>query len=151
MLVEEECKARDESNRLLRLKLATFPVHKTLTGFDLSVSPISQANFDYLASLEWLPDHRHLALVGPPGTGKFHIAVALGRAAVDAGYRVRFFRADALVDQLYRGLADNSVGRVIDSLLCADLVLVDLCRPRNYADMPAGLTSRPMWRGASGA
>jgi DNA replication protein DnaC len=125
VLIEEECKARDESNRRLRLKQAAFPVFKTLAGFDLSVSSISQPTFDYLASLEWLSEHRNLALVGPPGTGKSHIAVALGHAAVDAGYRVRFFRADALVEQLYRGLADNSVGRVIDSILRADLVLVD--------------------------
>jgi DNA replication protein DnaC len=125
VLIEEECKARDESNRLLRLKQATFPVHKTLASFDVSASSITQATFDYLASLQWLPEHRNLALVGPPGTGKSHVAVALGHAAVDAGYRVRFFRADALVEQLYRGLADNSVGRVIDSILRAELVVVD--------------------------
>jgi DNA replication protein DnaC len=125
VLVEEECKARDESNRRMRLKLAAFPVHKTLQDFDLSVSSMGRATFDYLASLEWLPQHRNLALVGPPGTGKSHLAVALGRAAVDAGYRVRFFRADNVVEQLYRGLADNSVGRVIDGLLRADLVIVD--------------------------
>ena len=125
VLIEEECKARDESNRLLRLKQATFPVHKTLASFDVSASSITQATFDYLASLQWLPEHRNLALVGPPGTGKSHVAVALGHAAVDAGYRVRFFRAHALVEQLYRGLADNSVGRVIDSILRAELVVVD--------------------------
>jgi DNA replication protein DnaC len=125
VLIEEECKARDESNRLLRLKQAAFPVHKTLAGFDVAASSVSQATFDYLASLEWLPEHRNLALVGPPGTGKSHVAVALGHAAVDAGFRVRFFRADALIEQLYRGLADNSVGRVIDSILRADLVVVD--------------------------
>ena len=70
VLIEEECKARDESNRLLRLKQAAFPVHKTLAGFDVAASSVSQATFDYLASLEWLPEHRNLALVGPPGTGK---------------------------------------------------------------------------------
>ena len=95
VLVEEECQARDESNRCMRLKQAAFPVHKTLDAFDLSVSSLSRATFDYLASLEWLPQHRNLALVGPPGTGKSHLAVALGHAAVDAGYRVRFFRADS--------------------------------------------------------
>lgn len=85
------------------------------------------------------------------GTGKAHLLVALGHAAVEAGHRVRYFAATDLVETLYRGLADNSVGRLIDNLLRADLILLDLCRPRNYADMPARLTSRPMWRGASGA
>lgn len=125
VLVEEECKARDEANRQARLKQAGFPVDKRLDGFQLSVSNLSQATFDYLASLEWVSQARNLALVGPPGTGKSHLAIALGRAAVDAGHRVRFFRADALIEQLYRGLADNSVGRVIDSILRAELVVVD--------------------------
>ena len=61
----------------------------------------------------------------PAGTGKSHSLVALGHAAVEAGYRVRYFSAAELVDTLYRGLADNSVGRVIESILRADAVIVD--------------------------
>jgi hypothetical protein len=75
--------------------------------------------------LEWLRTKDNLALVGPPGTAKSHVLVALGHAAVDAGYRVRYFVAAELVDTLYRGLADNSVGRVIETILRADLVIVD--------------------------
>ena len=70
----------------------------------------------------------------PAGTGKSHILVALGAAAVSAGHRVRYFTAAELVETLYRGLADNSVGRVIDTLLRNDLVIFDLCRPRDYAE-----------------
>jgi DNA replication protein DnaC len=125
VLVEEECKARDEANRRGRLKQADFPVDKTLDGFQLSSSNLTRATFDYLASLEWVGQARNLALVGPPGTGKSHLSIALGRAAVNAGHRVRFFRADVLVEQLYRGLADNSVGRVIDSILRAEVVVID--------------------------
>ena len=66
-----------------------------------------------------------MVLVGPPGTGQTHVAIGLARAAVDAGHRVKFFRADVLVEQLYRGLADNTVGKVIDALLRAEVVLVD--------------------------
>jgi hypothetical protein len=51
------------------------------------------------------------------GTCKTHVAIALGCAAVDAGHRVMFFRADALVEQLCRGLADNTVREVIDGIL----------------------------------
>jgi DNA replication protein DnaC len=126
VLVSEECAARDESNRVLRLRTANFPVVKTLEDFELNVSTLTRATFNYLASLEWIPRHRNVAFVGPPGTGKSHLSVALGRAAVDAGFRVRFFRADALVEALYRGLADNSVGKVIDAILRrSDLVVVD--------------------------
>jgi DNA replication protein DnaC len=65
-----------------------------------------------------------LCLVGP-GTGKSHVLVALGVAAVQAGHKVRYFTAADLAETLCRGLAGNSVGRVIDSLLRNDLLLVD--------------------------
>ena len=64
-------------------------------------------------------------LVGPAGTGKSHLLVALGQAAVEVGIRVRYFSATDLVETLYRGLADNSVGRVIEGLLRSDLVIID--------------------------
>jgi hypothetical protein len=80
---------------------------------------------DYLASLEWIRAQENLCLVGPAGTGKSHLLVALGYAAVAAGHRVRYFAAADLVETLYRGLADNSVGRVIDAILRSDLVLLD--------------------------
>ena len=59
-----------------------FPVTKTLDEFDLAVSSIPPATFDYLASLEWIPRRENLCLVGPAGTGKCHLLVALGVAAV---------------------------------------------------------------------
>lgn len=124
-LIEAELAARDQSNHLMRLKLAAFPVTKTLDEFKVQLSSVPQATFDYLASLEWIRAHENLCLVGPAGTGKSHLLVGLGHAAVAAGFRVRYFTAADLVETLYRGLADNSVGRVIDNLLRADLVICD--------------------------
>jgi DNA replication protein DnaC len=124
-LLEAELASRDSSNARARLRAAGFPVTKTLEGFDIGESSIPQATFDYLASLEWLRAAENLVLVGPAGTGKSHALIGLGHAAVEVGFRVRYFAAAALVEALYRGLADNSVGRVIDGLLRADLVIVD--------------------------
>ena len=124
-LVEAEITARDESNTRSRLKAAGFPVAKTLDDFNVSLSSIPQATYDYLAGLEWVRAAENLCLVGPAGTGKTHLLLALGHAAVTHGLRVRYYAAADLVDNLYRGLADNSVARIIDGLLRHDLVIVD--------------------------
>jgi KaiC/GvpD/RAD55 family RecA-like ATPase len=62
----------------------------------------------------------NLCLVGPAGTGKPHLLIGVGHAVVQAGLRVRYFTASDLVETLYRGLADNSVSRVIDNVLRVD-------------------------------
>ena len=59
------------------------------------------------------------------GTGKSHTLIALGHAAVIAGHRVKYLTAADLVETLYRGLADNTVGKTIEALLRNDLILVD--------------------------
>ena len=101
------------------------PGVKSFEDFDFSASSVPRATLDYLASLEWVRAKENPCFVGPPGTGKSHCLVALGHAAVDAGYKVRYFVAAELVESLYRGLADNSVGKVIESILRADLVICD--------------------------
>ncbi len=123
--VEAEIASRDASNARGRMKAAAFPVTKTLDSFDVSVSSVPQATLDYLTSLEWIRNKANLCLVGPAGTGKSHLLVALGHTAVDAGHRVRYFTAAELVETLYRGLADNSVGKTITNILRADLILID--------------------------
>lgn len=124
-LIEAELSARDASNIAARLKAAAFPVAKTLDSFIVAESSIPQTTFDYLIGLEWVRAHANLALVGPPGTGKSHTLIGLGIAAVHAGHKVRYFTAADLVETLYRGLADNTVGKTIDTLLRADLIIVD--------------------------
>lgn len=79
----------------------------------------------YLTSLEWVAAKENLALIGPAGTGKSHTLIALGHAAVTAGHRVKYLTAADLIENLYRGLADNTVGKTIESLLRHDLLLVD--------------------------
>ncbi len=124
-LVEAEIAARDASNAASRLKAAAFPVKKSLEELDTTASSIPRPTLDYLASLEWIAARENVCLVGPAGTGKSHVLVALGHAGVAAGHRVRYFSAVELVETLYRGLADNSVGRVIESIMRADVVLLD--------------------------
>ncbi|ACY21894.1 IstB domain protein ATP-binding protein [Gordonia bronchialis DSM 43247] len=124
-LVETEIAARDASNIRNRLKAAGFPVTKTLESFDVAASSIPANTFEYLSSLEWIRAQHNLALIGPAGTGKSHTLIGLGIAAVHAGHKVRYFTAADLVETLYRGLADNTVGKTIDTLLRQDLLILD--------------------------
>src|SRR5450631_4289454 len=124
-LIEAEITSRDLSNARARMKAASFPVTKTLEEFDVAASSVKQQTFDYLSSLEWIRAKENLCLVGPAGTGKSHVLVAVGVAAVHAGHKVRYFTAADLTEALYRGMADNSVGRVIENLLRNDLILLD--------------------------
>ena len=124
-LIDAELAARDASNPRTRMKAAAFPVIKPIEEFDVAASSIPAATFDYLASLEWVRAAENYCAVGPAGTGKSHTLIAFGVAAVQAGHKVRYFTAADLVETLYRGLADNSVGRTIDTVLRADLVIID--------------------------
>ena len=124
-LIEAEIAARDESNLRGRLKQAGFPVAKRLDDFKVQASSVLQPTFNYIAALEWIRGKENLCLVGPAGTGKSHLLIGVGHAAVESGLRVRYFTAADLVETLYRGLADNSVGRVIDTVLRVDLVILD--------------------------
>lgn len=124
-LINLEIAARDRSNTTNRLSAARFPVTKTLDEFNVSLSSIPAASHDYLTTLEWITRTENLCLVGPAGTGKTHYLLALGHAAVQAGHRVRYFTAVELVEHLYRATADNTVGRVIETLCRNDLLIID--------------------------
>ncbi len=124
-LVEAEISARDQSNARTRLRTAAFRSPRPSTS-STSPPPRCQPR-RWTTSPRWSGSAaaENVCLIGPAGTGKSHLLVGLGVAAVAAGHRVRYFTAADLVETLYRGLADNSVGRVIDTQLRNDLIIVD--------------------------
>ena len=124
-LLQAEIAARDEANRRIRLKQGGFPVLKTLETFKVTESSIPRPTFEYIASLEWVRAKENLLLIGPAGTGKSHTLVGGGVRAVERGMKVRYLVAADLLETLYRGLADNTVGKVISQLLRNELILVD--------------------------
>lgn len=125
VLVDLEIAARDESNTRTRMKAARFPVEKTLDEFALGESSIPGATHDYLVTLDWVERADNLCLVGPAGTGKTHYLIALGRAAVEAGHRVRYYTAIDLVETLWRAMADNTVGKTIEQICRHNLIIID--------------------------
>jgi hypothetical protein len=73
--------------------------------------------FAYPQSLEWVRTQQNLTIIRPVGTGKSHTLMGLGIAAIDAGHKIRYSTAADLIETVYRGLADNIVGKIIESLL----------------------------------
>jgi DNA replication protein DnaC len=124
-LVVLEIASRDASNARTRLTAARFPVTKTLDEFTLDESTIPRTSYDYLITLEWIDRAENLCLVGPAGTGKTHMLIALGHHAVHAGRKVRYFTAVDLIEHLYRAVADNTVGKTIEQLCRNDLIIID--------------------------
>ncbi len=100
------------------------PVATSLDEFKVAESPIPAATFARLGSLEWIRARENLVPVRPSRTSRSQCLIGLGETATSAALRVRDVAA-ALVEALYRGLADNSGGRFIGGLLRADLAIID--------------------------
>ena len=82
----------------MALKLAHFPAMKELAGFDFEAQPsIDPKQIRDLAASRWIANGENVLLLGPPGVGKTHLSIALGREAFLAGYTVQFTTATTLV------------------------------------------------------
>ena len=109
-----------------QMKSARFPVHRDLAGFDFTSSQVDKAMIDKLADLSFTEQAHNVVLIGGPGTGKTHLATALGIAGLmHHGKRVRFYPTVDLVNALEQEKAQGKAGRIAISLLRMDLVILD--------------------------
>ncbi len=103
----EEAGVKDGRRFRNALKLSGLPHHKTLDDFDFAFQPdLDVRKIRDLATLAFLQTHSNIALLGPPGVGKSHLAIALAVAACQTGYSIYFTSLDDLVGKLR--LADGS-------------------------------------------
>jgi DNA replication protein DnaC len=124
-LVEAEQADRQARSLRYQIGAARFPVHRDLAGFDWAETPLQQAHIEQPATAGFMEQARNLILVGGTGTGKSHVATALGVAAIHAGKRVRFFNAVDLVNRLEREKQQGQAGNLARQLVQIDAVILD--------------------------
>src|SRR5215468_8609925 len=135
LLCEREIARKDHRRIEMALKLAHFPAVKELQGFDFEAQPsIDPKQIRDLAASRWIANGENVLLLGPPGVGKTHLAVALGREAILAGYSVQFTTAMALVAGLAKAYADKRLDEKLLALSKAKLLVVDLGEVESYVE-----------------
>ena len=125
-LLKAELAEREVRSVAYQIKAARFPAYKDLTGFDFASSEIAEALVRQLHAGEFMAGAHNVVLIGGPGTGKTHIATALGVQAVEHHRKkVRFFATVDLVNALEQEKAMNKAGQLADRLSKLDLVILD--------------------------
>jgi DNA replication protein DnaC len=125
-LCELELIERERRAAQRRLKAARFPTAKTLEAFDFASAPtLNKPLVLELARCEFVERRENLLLVGGPGTGKTHLATALGVEACGRGKRVRFYRVTELVTQLLEAREERQLGQLRSRLAKLDLLILD--------------------------
>ena len=125
-LLKAETAEREVRSVSYQLKIARFPAYRDLAGFDFASSEINEALVRQLHRCEFMGVADNIVLVGGPGTGKTHIATALGVQAIEHHRkRVRFFSTVELVNALEQEKAQGRSGQIANRLVHSDLVILD--------------------------
>lgn len=125
-LCGQEIAHKEERRIQMGLNIARFPFVRTLEGFDFAAQPgIDPKQVRELACARWVANGDALLLLGPPGVGKSHLAVALGREAVRAGYSTLFVTAMALITQLVQAHTAGNLEERLRHFAKPKLLIID--------------------------
>jgi len=126
LLIQDEVARRENKKFALRVRRAGFRSQKTLEGFDFTFNPnINQAQIMDLATCRFIEEKASVLISGPTGTGKSHIAQALGHEAIRRGYNVIFTTQSKLLGQLQAARATQAYDRRLSALARVDLLMID--------------------------
>jgi DNA replication protein DnaC len=125
-LLESEVSARYARDVAMKIKLAHFPFLKTLEQFDFAFQPsISERQVRELATLRFIANGENVLLLGPPGVGKTHLAIALGTATIAQATSVYFVTMVDLLDMLHRDAKEDRLQHRLDTLCRPRLLILD--------------------------
>ncbi len=152
-LLALEVRAKAEKHLAMRTAIARFPFHKTLESFDFKFQPsIDPKVIRELAAGRYLENAENALLLGPPGVGKTHLAVALGLAACAQGVRTLFTTATGLIATLGKAFGENRLDERLKLLTQPPLLIIDeigyIPIDRHGANLFFQLVSRRYERGA---
>ena len=109
-----------------QMNAAKFPVHRDIAGFDFEASPVDRKLVMQLAQTSFTEAAHNVVLVGGPGSGKSHLAIAIGVSGITQhGKRVRFYSTVDLVNALEQEKAQGKAGRIAANMLRLDVVILD--------------------------
>lgn len=125
-LVESEIEARAENRLKRRIRDARFPLMKTMEGFDFdAAADLDRRLIRELSEGTYIAEKRNIIFVGKTGTGKTHLATALGLEACRQGVRTRFVTGAGLVNELIEARSERAVGRIIQKMSRFCLLILD--------------------------
>jgi DNA replication protein DnaC len=125
-VLTHEVESKHEKHLAMRIAMARFPFQKTLEGFDWKFQPsIEPKIIKELATGRFITEAANALLLGPPGVGKTHLAVALGIQACALGFRTMFTTAAALITTLGKALYENRLEERLKLLTQARLLIID--------------------------
>jgi DNA replication protein DnaC len=125
-LLSMECDEREDRRKTRLIREAGFPRAKRLDDFDFTANPLVDPGLIHtLARGAWIRAGQPLCLIGDSGTGKSHLLIGLGIAAAEAGYKVRYVTAAALVNELVEAADDKHLSRTIARYGRVDLLCLD--------------------------
>jgi len=126
MLIQDEVARRTQRKLTMAVRRANFRNHKTIEDFDFSFNPkINRAQVVDLATCRFMEEKACVLIAGPCGTGKSHLAQALGHCAIRLGHDVLFVSQTKMFGQLHAARATNSYDRRLSALAKVDLLIID--------------------------